>query len=168
MAYPAPRAFGFSVAARPTGSTRKPAAPVSSPVEFPPGTRDIRVEMGMQFTQAEDSNKEEQFALPKPLPRRLSAEDAVKAIEEAEQFALPKPLPRCPSATVDKPSGLPMPKPAIGALKAKLEAEVGATARVRTPVEELKQLNLDVRPREAPEARGDEGVEGHLYTGDGD
>ena len=120
----------------------------------------------MKFTQADDPDKEEQFTLPKPLPRRLSAEDAVKAIEDAEQFALPKPLPRRPSATVDKPPGLPMPKPAIGALK--VEAEGGATARVRTPVEELKQLNLDVRPREAPEARGDEGVDGQLYTGDGD
>ena len=152
-----------------TGSPlkRKPSS-VSSPAEFPPGTRDIRVEMGMKFTQADDPDKEERFTLPKPLPRRLSAEDAVKAIEDAEQFALPKPLPRRPSATTDKHPGLPMPKPAIGALKARLEAEGEATARVTTPVEELKQLNLDVRPKEAPKARRDEGVEGHLYTGDGD
>ena len=138
IAYPAPKAYGFSVAARPAGPPRKPAAPVSSPAEFSPGTRDIRVEIGIQFTQADDSTEEEQFALSKPLLRRLSAENAVKAVDEAAKCALPKPLPRRPSATMDKPPGLPMPKPAVGALKAKLEAEGGAAARAMPPVEELE------------------------------
>ena len=120
MAYPAPRAYGFSVAARPAGPTRRPAAPVQTPAVFPPGTHDVRVEMGIKFSNAEDATEAnedaEEFALPKPMSHRPSAEDAIKAIEEAEKFALTKPLPRRPSATIDKPPGLPMPKPAVGAL----------------------------------------------------